>query len=253
MKILLANPNTSDTMTSLMVDEARRHCRPDTEIDGLTADFGVPYIATRSEMAIAGYALLDNLARHHQGYDAVVVGAFCHALVPPAKELMPLPVVGIAEAGLRAAQIFGQRIAIIGIGTPDRGANEAIIAELGMGQHIASIRRLPLSGTDLAEGQADAEAMVIEQVERAVEEDHADVLVFGGAAFAGIADQIADRLSVPAISPVPHAIALAEVAVKTGWRKPTKGSSSPPSPKETRGLGDDLASFFKEPTTTGRS
>jgi len=252
MKILLANPNTSETMTSLMIDEARRHCRPETEIDGLTADFGVPYIATRSEMAIAGYALLDNLVRHHRGYDAIIVGAFCHALVPPAKELMPVPVIGIAEAGMRAAQIFGQRIGIIGLGTPDRGANEAIIAELGMGPEIASIRRLPLSGTDLAEGQADAEAMVIEQAKMAVDEDHADVLIFGGAAFAGMVERIADRLPVPAISPVPHASALAEIVVTTGWRKPTKGPSSPPPPKETKGLGTELAAFFKEPIITAR-
>ncbi len=247
MKILLANPNTSDSMTALMLEEARRHCRPDTTIDGLTADFGVPYIATRSELAIAGYALLDGLARHHEGYDAVILGAFCQALVPAAKELIPLPVIGIAEAGLRAAQIFGQRIAIIGLGTPDRGSNEAIVAELGMGPAIASIRRLPLSGTALTERQADAEAMVIVQAKKAVNEDHADVLVFGGAAFAGMAERLRDHLPVPAISPVSQAVALAEIAARTGWRNPTKGPYSQPGAKQTTGLGDALASFFKEP------
>ena len=72
-------------------------------------------------MAIAGYALLDTVARRHNGYDAVIVGAFCHAFVPATKELMPVPVVGIAEASMRAAQILGRRIAIIGLGAPDRG------------------------------------------------------------------------------------------------------------------------------------
>lgn len=48
LEILLANLNTSETMTSLMFDEARRHCRPETEIEGLTADFGVPYFAMHS-------------------------------------------------------------------------------------------------------------------------------------------------------------------------------------------------------------
>lgn len=246
MKILLANPNTSETMTALMVDEARQHCRPDTVVDGLTAAFGVPYIATRSEMAIAGYALLDNLARHHRGYDAIIVGAFCHTLVPPVKELMPLPVVGIAEAGMRTAQIFGRRISIIGIGAPDRGANEEIIDELGMGPQIASIRRLPLSGTDLAKNQLNAEAVVIEEGQKAVDDDQADVLVLGGAAFAGMAERVADRLPVPVISPVPQAIALAEVTARTGWRKPTKGTFSPPSAKPTQGLGPELSLFFKD-------
>jgi Asp/Glu/hydantoin racemase len=253
MKILLANPNTSETMTALMVAEARRHCRLDTEIDGLTADFGVPYIATRSEMAIAGYALLDNLARRFRGYDAIVVGAFCQTLVPPAKELIPLPVIGIAEAGMRAAQIFGRRISIIGIGAPDRGANEEIVAELGVATQIVSIRRLPISGTDLAGDQSKAEAAVIEEGHKAVDDEHADVLLFGGAAFAGMAERVADRLPVPVISPVPHAIALAEVAVRTGWRQPTKGSCSPPPPKPTKGLGQELSTFFADPATERES
>ncbi|MDH3660357.1 MAG: aspartate/glutamate racemase family protein [Alphaproteobacteria bacterium] len=244
MKILIANPNTSDAMTAMMVDEARRHCRPDTEIHGISADFGVPYIATRSEMAIAGYALLDTLARRHNGYDAVIVGAFCHAFVPAAKELMPVPVVGIAEAAMRAAQILGRRITIIGLGAPDRGANEDIIADLGMESHIASIRRLPLSGTQLTEDQAAADEMVIEQGKKAIEEDHADVLVLGGAAFAGMAERIATRVPVPAVSPVPNAIALVEVALRTGWRKPSKGASSPPAAKQTTGLSEELGGLF---------
>ena len=197
MKILIANPNTSGAMTAMMVDEARSHCRPDTEVDGIPADFGVPYIATRSEMAIAGYALLDTLARRQRGYDAVIVGAFCHAFVPATKELMPVPVIGIAEAAMRAAQILGRRIAIIGLGTPDRGANEDIVADLGMREQIASIRRLPLSGTQLTEDQTAADEMVIQQGMQAVEENHADVLVLGGAAITELeklSDWIEERI-----------------------------------------------------------
>ena len=131
MKILIANPNTSTDMLALMLEEAHRGCRPGTEVAGIAADFGVPYIASHSEMAIAGHALLDSLARHHEGHDAVVVGAFCHAFVAAAKELMPVPVIGLAEAGVRAAQIHGRRICIIGLGA-SRTRSGSISSGAGM-------------------------------------------------------------------------------------------------------------------------
>lgn len=244
MRILIANPNMTGAMTDLMVAEARRTCRPGCEIVGLSADFGVSYIATRSELAIAGHALLDSLARHHKGCDAVVVGAFCHGLVAAAKELMPIPVIGIAEAALRAAQLLGRRIAIIGIGARDRGANEEIISDLGMTADVVAVRRLALSGTELANHQARADDAVVRQGALAVDEDNADVLVLGGAAFSGMAERIAARLPVPVVSPVPYAVGLAELAVISHWRKPSAGTYSAPGAKPTLGLGDDLAAFF---------
>lgn len=245
MKILIANPNMSRNMVDLMVAEARESCRPGTDVDGVAADFGVPYIATRSEMAIAGHALLDSLARHHQGYDAVIVGAFIQSIVASAKELMPIPVIGLAEASLRAAQILGRRVAILGVGTPGRGANQDIISELRMDKDVVSVRPLPLSGTELASDQARADKVVIELGLAAVAEDNADVLVLGGAAFAGMAKRIAGQLPVPVVSPVHFAIGLAELTVLSGWRKPREGTYSPPDEKPTKGLGPELSAFFK--------
>lgn len=244
MRILIANPNMSERMTELMVREAERHCRPDTQITGVSAAFGVAYIGTRSEMAIAGHALLDCLARHHEGHDAIVVGAFCHGFVAAAKELMPIPVIGIAEAAMRAAQIFGQRLAIIGISAPGRAANEEIVSDLSIAPELVSIHLLPLSGTELADDQARADAEVVKLGNTAVAEAKADVLVLGGAAFAGMAERIAGSLPVPIISPIPYAIGIAELAVHAGWHKPRAGRFSPPGEKATAGLSPELAAFY---------
>lgn len=244
MRILIANPNMTQSMTDVMVDEAKQVCRPDTEVVGLSAEFGVPYIATRSEMAIAGHALIDCLARHHAEFDAVIIGAFCHSLVAPAKEITPLPVIGLAEAGMRAAQIFGKRIAIIGIGGHDRGANEEIVSDLKLDSDMATIRILPLSGTELAVDQEKADAEVIRQGLAAVAEDYADTLVLAGSAFAGMAIRVSPHLPVPVISPVAFAVGMAEAAVLSGWKKPTEGTYCLPGKKQTKGLSDELASFF---------
>jgi Asp/Glu/hydantoin racemase len=247
MKILIANPNTSRAMLDLMVQEARQASRPGTEITGIAADIGVSYISTRSEMAIAGYALLDSLARHHAGHDAIIVGAFYHALVPAAKELMPLPVIGLAEAGMRAAQLLGTRIGLIGIGAPARAMASDLLAGLHMEGVTVCTRPLSLTGTALVEDQAGAEAAVVELGLAAVREDHADVLVLGGAAFAGMAPRLTERLPVPVVSPMHYAVGYAELAVLSGWRKPTTGAYGPPDAKPTTGLGPELARLFPAP------
>ncbi len=247
MKILIANPNTSSGMLDLMLEEARRVCRPGTELDGVVADFGVAQIASRSELAIAGHALLESLARHLRDHDAVVVGAFYHALVPAARELAPVPVVGLAEAAMRAAQTLGTRIAIIGLGSPERGMYETLVAELGMAGHYAGSRMLPVAGSALVDDQPGADDRVVELGLAAVHEDRADVLVLGGAAFAGMAPRIAPRLPVPVVSPIHHAVGHAELAVLSGWRKPTAGPWARPAGKPSRGLAPELARLLGDP------
>ena len=227
-----------------MVAEGTRQCRPGTRVTGVAAEFGVPYIATHSELAIAGHALLDLLSRHHHGHDAVVVGAFCHRFVAAAKELLPIPVIGLAEAGMRAAQLLGRRVGLISIGSLERGSNADLIAEIGVGPDMASCRMLGWSGTELVANQAGADAAVVELGLAAIKEDGADVLVLGGAAFAGMAERITSQLPVPVISPVHYAVGLAELTVLSGWTKPSAGPYAPPDIKATFGLSPQLAAYF---------
>ncbi len=75
-RLLLINPNISDSVSALIRAEAQRSASPGTEIEVLTAPFGVAYIETRFEAH-------DRRLRHRAAgrrapgrYDAVVVAAF---------------------------------------------------------------------------------------------------------------------------------------------------------------------------------
>src|SRR5262249_20071091 len=56
MRLLLVNPNISDSVSDLIRAEARRSASPGTEIEVLTAPFGVAYIETRFEALVGAYA-----------------------------------------------------------------------------------------------------------------------------------------------------------------------------------------------------
>ncbi len=117
MRILLINPNTSQSLTDLLANAARRAAAPDTVLDTVTASRGVPYISTRSEALLAGVELLEILAARGKDYDAAIVAAFGDPGLGAARELFDIPVVGLAEAGMLTACMLGKRFAIVTFST----------------------------------------------------------------------------------------------------------------------------------------
>jgi len=107
MKLLIVNPNISHSVTELIADEARRSASVGTELTLHTANFGVAYIETRAEAVIGAYAALRELTEHHCGHDAAVVAAFSDPGLEAAREILPIPVVGLTESTLMSAAMLG--------------------------------------------------------------------------------------------------------------------------------------------------
>ncbi len=100
MKILIANPNISSSVTDRLVTSGRHVASPGTELIPMTAPRGVPFIATRAEAAVGGAVLLEMLAERRGTVDAAVVAAFGDPGLGGARELFDFPVVGMAEAAM---------------------------------------------------------------------------------------------------------------------------------------------------------
>jgi len=76
MKLLLINPNISESVCALIRSEAERSASPGTELEVLTAPFGVACIETRFESLFGANAAAQLAAEHHRRFDAMVVAAF---------------------------------------------------------------------------------------------------------------------------------------------------------------------------------
>ena len=63
MKLLIINPNTTQAITDLLAETARRFAAPGTTIKTATGGFGAQVIASRMEMTIGDYSALDAAAR----------------------------------------------------------------------------------------------------------------------------------------------------------------------------------------------
>ena len=243
MRILVINPNISESVTALIAAEARRAAGPGTVIVPATAPFGVAYIETESEAAIGGYAAMVVYAEHATDCDAVVIAAFGDPGLPAVREIAPVPVVGIAEAAFAAAGELGTRFSIVAISQRIAAWYRRCAQLNEVDGDLASIRTLTGPIGDIGAVQEEREAALLSLCTRIIDQDGAEVIVMAGAPLAGIGRRIADRLPIPLVDGVTSGVRLAEARVRAGARSSEAGGYAPPPEKPHKGLPAALAAL----------
>lgn len=241
MRLLLINPNISDSVSELIRAEAHRSAAPGTQVEVLTAPFGVAYIETRFESMIGAYATAQLAAEHAADFDAVVVAAFGDPGLSALREVMPVPVTGLTEAALASAHLLGHRISIIAISQRIQAWYREVVEGYGFGPRLASIRALDRPLATIG-GVQDEHAQALKSLaERAVAEDGAEVIILAGAPLAGLARSLHGQLPVPVVDGVSSAVRHAETLAALKPGRARQGSFAPPPRKPHRGLPEAMA------------
>ena len=177
MRILMLNPNTSTGVTDLIMAAAKPAAAPGTELIPATAPRGVPYIATRAEAVLGGAMALEILAELHTQVDAAVIAAFADPGLGGARELFPIPVIGLAEAGMLTACMLGGRFSIVTFAAALEPWYRECVAWHGLEKRCASIRTLDGAFRGISSVQEEKADLLVGLANRAVEEDQADVVL----------------------------------------------------------------------------
>jgi allantoin racemase len=244
MRILFANPNTTVAVTERIAAVAREAASPGTEIVAVTGQSGVPYIATRAEAVIGARVALELLAEHADGCDAAVVAAFADPGIGGARELLSIPVIGMAEAAMLTACMLGRRFSIVTFATAMGPWYRECVDYNGLTGRLASIRCVAGGFRDINSVQEDMGDALVDACRQAVEQDEADVVILGGAPLAGLAATVADRVPVPLVDGVAAAVRQAEVVASLRVRKATAGTFRRPDPKPITGVPASLVRLF---------
>lgn len=236
MRLLVINPNTSQSVTEKIAAVANAVAAPETTLECVTAPYGVPYIATRAEAVIGGRVVLEVLAEREAEFDAAVIAAFGDPGLGAAREMSAIPVVGLAEASMLMACPLGRRFSIVSFSSRLEPWYRESVEWVGLGGRLASIRMLDVSIGDVGRVQSENEDLLVTLANQAIEEDGAEVLILAGAPLAGLATRVRDRLPVPVIEGVAASVKMAEGLAALNPRKPTVGSFRQPAPKPVTGL-----------------
>ena len=243
MKILLANPNTSQAVTDRIAAVARASASPGTTIQAVTAAVGAPYIATRAEAVIGACAVLELFAEHAGDADAAVVAAFGDPGLGAARELLAIPVVGMAEAAMLTACMLGRRFAIITFSPALGPWYQEIVDYNGLTSRCSGVHCLDEAFADVVHVAEEKSAQLAALCAAAVAAG-AEVCILGGAPLAGLAAGIAQQVAVPLVDGIAAAVRQAETLAALRPRKPVAGSFRRPGAKAMTGLPAPLARLF---------
>ncbi|AMM24723.1 aspartate/glutamate racemase family protein [Variovorax sp. PAMC 28711] len=203
-RLLVINPNTSDSVTALLQKHVQAAVGTALEVHCLTARFGAPYIACESSYAVANHGVLDAWAVAHAQVvkpDAVLIGCFGDPGLFALRDGAGVPVSGLAEAAFAAAAWHG-RFAIVTGGDRWRPMLQRLAGALGHGQTLAGIHTVAPSGAQLAADPVGARKLLADACCQAAERFKAQAVILGGAGLAGMAADIAIQVPVPLIDSV---------------------------------------------------
>jgi allantoin racemase len=243
MRLLLANPNTTEAVTEIVAAAARRVAAPGTEILPCTARIGAAVIGTRAELAIAEHASLDLLARKSPGCDAAIIAASTDSGLRAARELLAIPVLGLTESALHVACLAGGRFGTVTLSARSAATLREMIEGYGLASRCAGQRFADATPQKMLADPGAVAALVAAEAEALVG-DGADAVVLIGAVMADMAAAIAPLVGVPVVEGVAAAVVLAEALVRLRLPKPRAGSFAAPSGRASSGLDPALAALL---------
>jgi Asp/Glu/hydantoin racemase len=236
LRILLINPNTTESVTALVANHARAIASDAATFVAVTGRFGARYISSRASAAIAAHAALDALAQHAAGCDAVYLACFGDPGLAALKELSHVPVIGMAEASCLEACNRGRRFAIVTGGALWAPMLTEFVAWLGLSERLAGVRTVAPTGDRIARDPEAALAELAAACTACAAEDGADVVILGGAALAGLAERIQPSVPIPVLCSVQAGTRAVIAAASSSNRR---GPSAPAL--DSVGLGAGLA------------
>lgn len=231
-RIWVINPNTTRAMTSTIEACARAVASPDTEIVGVTSEFGPPSIESHYDEAMSVPGLLDAVKRGEaHGVDGYVIACFGDPGLDAAREVARGPVIGIAEAAMHTASHLGRGFSVVTTLARTMGRAADLAEHYGMQRFCRGIHACEIAVLDL-ETDPDARKIITEACREALETDDSDAIVLGCAGMADMCAAISADLGVPVIDGVTAATLTVQSLVTLGLRTSKRGEFATPPEKQ---------------------
>lgn len=221
-RLLLINPNTSESITRKLADCARERLAGFCEVQALTARFGSSYISSEVSLAVAQHSVVDAYQwAVEQGSrpDAILIGCFGDPGLFALQEVARCPVLGLAEASMRAASVRGPFSVVTG-GAAWKQPLERLAFSIGLHARLCGIETVEASGAELAADPTGGRRILLAACRAASQPMPSGMqrplsLILGGAGLLGMAQDIAPHLALPVLDSVHCALDAVASALAT--------------------------------------
>jgi Asp/Glu/hydantoin racemase len=203
IRLLIVNPNTSVSVTRWLAEEAKRVAGGRAEIAAVNAPSGLSAIQTPDDLLQAAKVIVGTIEADAAADVAIIIAAFGDPGLTEARARLAIPVMGLGEAGLRAAA--SRRFSIVTLGEAMRAALVERVRSLGLEDRLAEIRILPVS---IPEMIANREAH-LGALDDAIRACAGDAVLLGGAPLAGLGAKMAKETGLTVLDGVEASVTAA--------------------------------------------
>lgn len=235
MKILVANPNSSEIVTGIIMESAKRSINEGTELIPLTNPKGTKNI----DCGFADYQSVWSFIRailekvEEVKADAVVLAGFGNVGVFALKEALSIPVVSISEGTQLIASLLGHKYTVLTMLKQFIPYQEDLVRLYGLENKCASVRGINVNVEKCVTDREETLNQLKEEILKIVEEDGAEVVLLGCAGLCAYDKQLEELVGIPVLDPVNVGTKLAEMLVETGLTHSKKRKfANPPQEME---------------------
>lgn len=251
MRLLVINPNTSESFTKSIQLAADAVKALDTEVTCINPSSGPRSIESVYDELLSASPCLELIISNRDHYDGFVIACYGHhPVITAAREILDQPVIGIMEASLYLACLVGQKFSIITSEERAISMFEDGVKLLGLHVRCASIRSTNTAVLGLVgQNKNDVEDLILTESRKAVELDGAEVISLGCAGMAGLDQRISRELGVPVVDGVAAAVKLLEGLIGCGVQTSKRRAYTHLDHKELVGLPDFFSIPYKLEST----
>ncbi len=177
-QICLVNPNSSSIVTARMATALGCCLGPEYQVTATTMAAAPPIILDPAGVAHADALITAAFRAGQDPLDGVVIGSFSDPAVTRLRRQLAVPVIGLAEAAMRAAAAVGDFIIL----SPAPKLNAGIIAQarqLGLHGSLKAVLTAPISATDLLGSVDDMAAVLGHEIDKALAAQPAAAVILG--------------------------------------------------------------------------
>lgn len=232
MKLVVINPNSTQTMTDKIIASARAVAAHGVEVEGRTAHGAPASIEGHyDEVMSAAHLLREVQQAEAQGADAIVVACFDDPAIGACREVATGPVLGICEAGVKAASMIATSFSIVTTLPRSVPVIEELVRKYGLDHQCRRVRSAAIPVLALEEPGSNARQLVRAEILRAIEEDRCEAVVLGCAGMSDLTEWLSEETGIPVIDGVTVATKFAEALVGAGLRTSKIGAYAQPIQK----------------------
>lgn len=208
---------------------------PETKISQVQIERGPASIESEFDEALATPdTVMRIFEAERDGVDAAIIDCMGDPGLRPAREMVSIPVLGPCETSMHLASMLGHKFSVVTVLDRLRPTFENEAKIYGVAEKLASVRSVDIPVLELERDRDALVSALVQESVKAVEEDHADVIIFGCTGMLGCAQAVEQGLKelgydgVPVIDPVPAAIKVAEALVDLGLTQSKRTYAAPP-------------------------